>query len=165
MNIKVDNYLFDPVSRTITFVDYDSIRLDKIAIITNVTTNVMIYNFSSVSLGGTVSGNILTLTYNTSTMNSSDRLQIIYDDSNTSLLTQLVHSVKLLFQVMANPPWVDKSSNQMRAQVTGSLTTAGTVSTVSTVTSITSFGAYPAQQGIIDQNRASWSVLVRSRLT
>lgn len=162
MNIKIDNYVFDPIARTLTFLDYDSIRLDKITIITNVTTNTMIYNFNKSTLGGIISGNVLTLVYNTSTMNSTDKMQIIYDDSNSSLLTQLVHSVKLLFQVMANPPWVDKSANQMRAQITGSLTTAGTVSTVA---SVTNFGAYPAQQGIIDQNRASWAVLVRSRLT
>lgn len=161
MNIKIDNYLFDKTNRTITFTDYEDIRLDKIAIITNVTDNIMIYNFANPALGGTIIGNVLTLTYDTSTMSDTDKLQIIYDDKDASMLSQLLESVKLLFRVMSNPPWVDKSTNQMRAQVTGSLTTAGTVSTVST---ITNFGTYPAQQGIIDQNRASWAVLVRGRI-
>ena len=164
MNIKIDNYKFDKTARTVTFCDYDSIRLDKIAIITNVTDNIMIYNFVSPTLGGTVSGNVLTLTYDTSTMSDDDKLQIIYDDGNAALLTQLVHAIKSLFQVMANPPWVDKTANQLRAQVTGSISTVTTVTTVTTAASVTNFGTYPAQQGIIDQNRASWAVLVRGRL-
>lgn len=161
MNVKIDNYRFDKTTHTVTFTDYDVIRLERVALITNVANNIIIYNFASPSLGGTVVGNVLTLDYDTSTMSNDDQLQIIYDDSNVPLLSQLLESVKLLFRVMANPPWVDKSSNQMRAQVTGSLTTAGTVSTVTT---ITNFGSYPAQQGVIDQNRASWSVLVRGRI-
>ena len=161
MNIKIDNYKFDKTARTVTFCEYESIRLDKIAIITNVTDNIMIYNFVSPTLSGSVSGNVLTLSYDTSTMDDSDKLQIIYDDKDSTLLSQLVHSVKLLFQIMANPPWVDKTANQLRAQVTGSIST---VTTVTTTSSVTNFGTYPAQQGIIDQNRASWAVLVRGRL-
>ena len=162
MNVKIDNYRFDKTAKTVTFCDYETIRLDRVAIITNVTDNIMIYNFASSSLGGTVSGNVLTLAYNTSTMDDSDKLQIIYDDRDAPLLSQLLESVRLLFRVMANPPWVDKTANQMRAQITGSLTTAGTVSTVS---SVTTFGAYPAQQLIIDQNRTSWATLVRGRIS
>lgn len=161
MNIKIDNYVFDKDTKTITFLDYDTISLSRIALITNVEGNVLIYNFAGLGIGGSVSGNVLTLDYDTSSMANTDKLQIVYDDKDASLLSQLVHSVKLLFQVMANPPWVDKSANQMRAQITGSLTTAGTVSTVS---SVTNFGTYPAQQGIIDQNRASWAALTRGRL-
>lgn len=164
MNIKIDNYLFDKTAKTITFLDYTSIDLNRIAVITNVTSNVMIYNFAGAGKGGTISGNVLTLTYDTAAMADTDELQIIYDDKDAPLLGQLLESIKLLFRVIANPPWVDKSANQVRAQITGSLTTAGTVSTVTTVTGITNFGGYPAQQGIIDQNRASWAVLVRGRL-
>lgn len=164
MNIKIDNYLFDKTAKTITFLDYTSIDLNRIAVITNVTSNVMIYNFAGAGKGGTISGNVLTLTYDTAAMADTDELQIIYDDKDAPLLGQLLESIKLLFRVIANPPWVDKSANQVRAQITGSLTTAGTVSTVATVTGITNFGGYPAQQGIIDQNRASWAVLVRGRL-
>lgn len=164
MNIKIDNYLFNKTAKTITFLDYTSIDLNRIAVITNVTSNTMIYNFAGAGKGGTVSGNILTLTYDTAAMADTDELQIIYDDKDAPLLGQLLESINLLFRAVANPPWVDKSTNQMRAQVSGSLTTAGTVSTVTTVTGITNFGGYPAQQGIIDQNRASWAVLVRGRL-
>lgn len=164
MNTKIDNYVFDKTAKTITFTDYTSIKLSRIVVITNVNTNVMIYNFAGAGKGGTVTGNVLTLDVDTSSMSNTDELQIIYDDANESLLVQMVQSIMVLLKLIASPPWVDKSANQMRAQVTGSLTTAGTVSTVTTVTGITNFGGYPAQQGIIDQNRAAWAVLTRGRL-
>lgn len=161
MNIKVDNYLFDKTARTVTLLDFELVSLARIVTIVNSENNVMMYNFAGSGKGGSVSGNVVTLDYDTSSMANTDKLQIIYDDEHSALMTQIVCTVKRLFQVMANPPWVDKTTNQMRAQITGSLTTAGTVSTV---TSITTFGSYPAQQGIIDQNRCAWAVLVRSRI-
>ena len=162
MNIKIDNYIFDKTARTITFTDYDTISLSRIVLITNIENNIMIYNFGGTGKGGTVSGNVLTLDYDTSSMGNSDTLQIIYDDKDASLISQLLQSTQLLFKAIANPPWVDKSANQMRAQVTGSIST---VTTVTTAASVTNFGTYPAQQGIIDQNRASWAVLVRGRIS
>jgi hypothetical protein len=75
----VPNYSFDKTAKTVTFSDFSSIRLDRILLITNVTSNVVIYQFNNNSLGGTVAGNVLTLTYDTSAMNNSDKLQIIYD--------------------------------------------------------------------------------------
>ena len=162
MNIKIDNYIFDKTARTITFTDYDTISLSRIVLITNIENNIMIYNFGGTGKGGTVSGNVLTLDYDTSSMGNSDTLQIIYDDKDASLISQLLQSTQLLFKAIANPPWVDKSANQMRAQVTGSIST---VTTVTTTASVTNFGTYPAQQGIIDQNRASWAVLVRGRIS
>ena len=159
MNIKIDNYVFSAMGKTVTFTDYDTISLSRVVLITNVDDNIMVYNFAGASKGGMVSGNVLTLDYDTSSMSDTDKLQIIYDDKDASILLQLLHSVKLLFQVMANPPWVDKSANQMRAQVTGTVTISGNPSVA-----ISNIGGYPAQQGIIDQNRSAWAVLVRGRL-
>lgn len=39
----------------------------------------MVYQFNDPSLGGTVSGNVLTLAFNTTGMHNTDKLQIIYD--------------------------------------------------------------------------------------
>lgn len=48
-------------------------------LITNVSTNQIIYNFADPLAGGSVFGNVVTLDYNTSGMNNSDKLQIYYD--------------------------------------------------------------------------------------
>lgn len=83
--ILIDNYTFNKATKQITFTDYSGpgIRLDKILLITDVTNNTIIYQFNSSSLGGTVSSNVLTLTYNTNTgsFNNTDKLQIFYDDN------------------------------------------------------------------------------------
>ena len=78
MKKLITNYTFNASAKTIAFNDYTTISLKNILLITNTTSNVIIYNFAS--LGGTVSGNVLTLTYNTTSMSNSDNLQIFYDD-------------------------------------------------------------------------------------
>jgi hypothetical protein len=80
MKIKIENYQFDKTAKTITFLDYPVIRLDSVLLVTNVTDNIIIYLFSDPLKGGSVDNNILTLTYDTSGMDSSDKLQIFYDD-------------------------------------------------------------------------------------
>lgn len=60
-------------------------RLDRILLITDITAGVIIYQFGSSTLAGTVASNVLTLTYNTNTsaFSNSDALMIIYDSSST----------------------------------------------------------------------------------
>jgi hypothetical protein len=80
--IKIDNYTFDKTAKTVTFNNYVSIGLDHILIIVNVTDNIIIYNFADPTKGGTVSTNVLTLTYDTSSMSNTDNLLIYYDDGS-----------------------------------------------------------------------------------
>lgn len=94
MKTQILNYTFNKTAKTVTFTDYNTIRLDSLLLITNVTDNIIIYNFASSLLGGTVSGNVLTLTYDTSAMDDTDKLQIFYDDgdiqpANSELQTTL----------------------------------------------------------------------------
>lgn len=83
MKTLITNYIFDKTARTITFVDLPSINLEQILLITNVTSNVIIYNFADSSLRGITTDNILTLNFDTSVMNNSDKLQIFIDNEST----------------------------------------------------------------------------------
>ena len=80
MDIQIKNYTFDASLKTITFDDYVSIRLDSVRVITNVTDNILIYNFIQIGRGGTVLTNVLTLDYDTTSMDDADDLQIVYND-------------------------------------------------------------------------------------
>jgi hypothetical protein len=80
MKTKVINYTFDKSAKTVTFTDYTTIRLDSVLLVVNATDNIIIYNFADPALGGTVGTNILTLTYDTSSMANTDKLLIYYDD-------------------------------------------------------------------------------------
>jgi hypothetical protein len=80
MKTLITNYSFNALQRKITFNDYTSILLERVLLITNVKNNIIIYNFADPTKGGTVSGNVLTLTYDTTSMGNTDDLQIFYDD-------------------------------------------------------------------------------------
>lgn len=78
--IKVVNYTFNAVAKTITFSSYASILLDSIYAVVNCTTNQIAYNPTVVGFGGTVATNVLTLAASTAGMNNTDKLLILYDD-------------------------------------------------------------------------------------
>ena len=82
------NYTFTPSTRTIVIPDH--IPRERLVLITNVTTNQVIYNFSDPSLKATSytpaidSNNVATTTivlnYNTAAMSATDKLQITIDE-------------------------------------------------------------------------------------
>ena len=65
MKILIPNYTFNAAAQKITFPGYSNLLLSSFLIITDTTVNQIIYNFADPTAGGTLSGNVLTLTYNT----------------------------------------------------------------------------------------------------
>ena len=85
----VYNYTFTPGGAGVGTIEMDGKWLERsLLLITNVTDNVIIYNFAGNGLGGTTSYNstthktVLTLDYSTSTMSASDELQIFVDQEH-----------------------------------------------------------------------------------
>jgi hypothetical protein len=76
----VTSYTFSASAKTIVSSDFTS--LEKIQLITNVTDNIIIYNFAASAKGGSLSGTTLTLTYDTTTMDDTDKLQIFVDEAS-----------------------------------------------------------------------------------
>ena len=75
----IKDYVFDASAKTITFSAFAEIDISRILTITNVTDNIIVYNFASDTTGGTAATNVLTLTYDTTAMADADNLQIYYD--------------------------------------------------------------------------------------
>lgn len=109
------SYIFNPTAKTVTFtgVDYE-LTLANILLITNVTDNTIIYNFASPASGAvSFVNNILTMVYNTTSMSSSDTLQIFLDvESNEESLATLLRRMNKLLESNAV---VD---NRLRQRVT-----------------------------------------------
>lgn len=80
----------------------------------------------------------------------------------TTVINTLIDSLNSLKVSIANPPWLDKSANQIRAQVTGSATVSGTLTTVTTVTNLGSFPADHLQQLA---SRNTWAIMCRGLIT
>jgi len=79
------SYTFNASAKTITFnVDYNTIALSDVMLVTNVTSNVIIYDPTDATKKGTLSGTtprVLTLVYDTTSMSNTDVLQIIIGNS------------------------------------------------------------------------------------
>lgn len=85
IGIETGSFTFDASAQTITFSGIGTIALEQILLITNITDNVVIYQFNKPGKGGTYvpSTGVLTLAYNTTTMDDADSLQVLIDlDSN-----------------------------------------------------------------------------------
>jgi len=94
MKILVENYTFNSSTRQVTLTDYTSVNLESFLLITNVTDNVIIYNFADPAKGGTVSTNVLTLDYDTTAMSNGDTLQIFIDDGEKSASETTLEALK-----------------------------------------------------------------------
>lgn len=137
----VGGYIFDPAAKTITFTGLQyTITLANILLITNTTANTIIYNFAD-STNGAVSfaSNVLTLDYNTASMNATDALQIYidvesYEESLATLLRRMnkllesnaVVDSKLRQRVTIEAIGTNNSSNS--TEVNATIPVSGTVS-------------------------------------
>lgn len=85
-----ESYTFTPASRTIV-IQNKALRREHLLLITNVTTNTVIYNFSDTSLtassytistSGNVESTTIVVTYNTTSMSANDKLAILVEEVN-----------------------------------------------------------------------------------
>lgn len=123
MKVLVKSYTFTPSTRRIVFSDYANIDLEQLLLITNTTSNTIIYNFAKQGLGATkVNANTIELSFDTTSMNSADRLQIFIEapsDSLTSSMTTLssrfVLSAATIFEVNGISTYGQKQYLQIRS--------------------------------------------------
>ena len=186
MKTKIDNYSFNKTAKTVTFTDYTTIRLDAILLITNATDGIIIFNFADATKGGTVLNNVLTLAYDTSSMDNTDKLLIYYDDSDIEAATNskvdevvdeisnkdIMITLKALITAIANPAYVDMGANQMRVQATGTSTVTfasnqdiRNVTALATLTTLNNLGVFTADHLQYMNNLSAWSLTVRSKIT
>jgi len=83
MKTVLKNYTFDATAKTITLTDVATIRLDRLVLITDTTTNAILYNFADATVStATVATNVITLS-TVGTAASTDKLRIDYDVNTT----------------------------------------------------------------------------------
>jgi len=96
MKKLVENYSFNAAARQITLTDYTSVDLEALLLITNVTDNIIIYNFAEAGKGATITNNVVTLVFNTTSMSNSDKLQIFIDDGESPATNSALETIDLL---------------------------------------------------------------------
>lgn len=81
MKVLANRYSFSPSTKQVYLSGFTTnITLEQLLLITNVTTNTIIYNFADSAAGGNIVNNVITLSANTTSMAGTDRLQIFLDD-------------------------------------------------------------------------------------
>lgn len=170
----IGDYTFNAAAKTITISNVANIRIEGFQIITNITTGVMIYQFNNPSLNGSLAGNVLNLTFNTTSMSNTDKLQILYipmingafqneqeglaEVNNTNILLRRI--VKLL-ESSGNVDFGNRQRVVIDNILVGLTLTA--ITTVSTVTNTSQIAGLDQRQ-FNDMSRISYSEGIRRNL-
>jgi hypothetical protein len=95
MKTLVEEYKFDKANKQITFTGIlVPSALEEILLITNVTTGDILYSFADKLRGGSLSKNVLTLIFDTTKMNDTDRLQIfIESDQYQTMVAEFLRAM------------------------------------------------------------------------
>ena len=80
-------------------------------------------------------------------------------DSQHATLDDVAMELRRMLQAINYPGWLDRSANQIRAQVTGSATVSGSLTTLSNL------GSFPGDFLMRQSNFAAWQLIVRSRIS
>jgi len=166
MKVQLKNYTFNAASKVITFPDFTTVDLDSVLLITNVSTNEIIYNFANPTQGGTVNGNQLTLIYDTTSMLDSHDLQIYYDINLTPSSDEAVILLRRIAQALI--PIATQDANQRQRitldAISGGLTLSA-LSTVSTVSNVATLAGVDSRYQFIDAARNAYANGIRQNLT
>lgn len=158
------SYVFNKTAKTITFSGL-TLSLSNILVINNATANTLIYNFASSTTGASsFVNNVLTLDYDTSSMNDTDVLQIWIDIEQQGIVkTQEVNNADALlgrmYLALLSPRGYDSSLNRIRETA---IIESGTVTTVTTVSNMAALGGVQAQISVYGENRTAWQLNVRT---
>jgi hypothetical protein len=102
MKNLIENYTFNHVTGTVTFNGYTTISLEKVLIITNVTRGTVIFNFACPGMTGSVTGNVLKLSYDVTAFADTDKLLIYYEDGvQESTVVELIETMRYLIKTLS----------------------------------------------------------------
>jgi hypothetical protein len=137
MKVLFQDYTFNAATKQITFNTTDVVSLNQVLVITNVTDNVIIYNFADPAKGGAIANNVLTLTFDTTAMSNADSLQIFLDLYGTPSTDDSVVLLRRLIQLLT-PIAVQDAQQRQRITIDAmsggmTLSNLGTLNTLANV--------------------------------
>jgi hypothetical protein len=108
------SYTFNATAGTVTLTGLPTLSIEQVLVITNVkdSANDVIYQFDLNSRGGTISGNVITLVYDTTSMADTDPLQIWIDLPTFYLLSEDILTSNGANVVKAVMSGYDSSNNK-----------------------------------------------------
>lgn len=165
-------YSFNPVAKTITIVGIDDVlKLEQIQMITNVTTNIIIYAFAISGKGGSVSNNVITLDFDTSTMASTDNLAILVNTPSRD--TELLKTLSKIARLLEASSNVDPATLAQKVAVANTHAVTVSSGTITTLTNLTNritanvdqINGTDSRFLLADQSKAAFNLNIRSKYT
>lgn len=134
---ELGSYSFDKTAKTITFSGFTA-SLERLLLVTDTTNNTIIYQFNDPLKGGTLSNNVLTLTYDTTgiTFANTDKLQIFYwsEEPQQTAVLDLAMSIKRDTQMLKRDIFQAPNGNTV-------IINGGTLPSVTTVGAVSYYGS------------------------
>ena len=158
MKVLFQDYTFNAATKQITFNTTDVVPLNQVLVITNVTDNVIIYNFADAAKGGTITNNVLTLTFDTTTMSNTDSLQIFLEIPMNPSTDESVVLLRRLVQLLT-PIGVQDAQQRQRVVVENAIS-----GNISNVTNLNTYNNVDTRFPIIDQARNTFASGIRQNL-
>lgn len=164
------SYSFEKTAKTITFSGFKP-TLEEILLITDVTNGTIIYQFNDPTKGGTLSGQVLTLTYDTTgvSFNNTDNLQIFYWSEQPQAVS--IQDMSILFrhliEAVQSPSYYNRAKNQVNVNLqTDSIVNVNTITFADSINKINTLGNnINAGTLVTSQLFTSWALTVRSKIT
>ena len=160
MKVLFQDYTFNAATKQITFNTSDTVFLNQVLVITNVTDNIIVYNFADPAKGGAIVNNVLTLKFDTTTMSDTDSLQIFLDLYGTPSTDDSVVLLRRLIQLLTP---IAVQDAQQRQRITIDAMSGGmTLSNLATLTTLANVDARYIQ---MDTARNVFANGIRQNLT
>jgi len=172
--IIIDKYSFNPLTKEITFLDNADVKIEGLQLITNLNRGAVIYQFNEQTKGGMLIGNVLTLNYDTSTMQNSDVLQIIYSPPSNGFYNRMLALLDQIWRACVRPEWLVALSTGKALRVTfdtnsnlntvTSVTTVTTVNTCGVLTNLTNLNGMDSRELLWAQLRQTYTHGIRNQI-
>jgi hypothetical protein len=165
MKTLVKNYTFNKSLKQVTISNIAELDIEQVLLITNVTANVIIYNFADPLAGGYTTGNVLVLDFDTASMSDTDKLQIFLDIPNYQDLETLadvlvagMSGILTQLQSMKKSQGMADVGGRVRTVAEGG-SVAISSGTVTTVSNIASVGGFAGNLYVATQTNQGWASL------
>ena len=163
----IPTYTFSAANKTITFPNLTNPVIEGFQLITNLTTGTIIYQFNDVAKGGSVSSNVLTLTFDTTAMSDTDKLQIIYNPPTGGFFDRALFLFYQMVEHLRAPSWVTKLAGGDKVQVIISTDSNVNVNNINsgTITNVTNLNTIDSRELIWSMWDTEFNVGIRSKIT
>jgi hypothetical protein len=160
--IIIDKYSFNPLTKEITFLDNADIKIEGLQLITNLNRGAIIYQFNEQTKGGVLIGNVLTLNYDTSTMQSSDVLQIIYSPPAGGFFNRMLALLDQIWRATARPEWLVPLSTGKALRMV--IDNNSSLNTVATINNLVALNNIDSRELVWAQLRQGYTHGIRNRI-